>query len=655
MSLKLKQKMIILICLLLLLSLGALSLISYNSASSLLQNSIEQEAQLTASNLASEINHFIDSEIAKVESIGKLITGDKEQDLKLIQKAQEQNKEFETFFFSYDLTGKNVINFLGETTDVSDRVHYQEAGKGEGKIVVSEPVVSKRTKNNIVTMILPLMKDGKQYGYMGSTLPINAVQESVSSQKYGKNGYAFLVSKAGKFLWHPEKELVLTKTVQEQNIPEVVKAYENTLAGAFGVFKYQKNNVDYSAAYAATTYKWGVFVTAPTKELFAPITELTQKLLITSIIVLVLAIVLAYLFTVQLIRPIQKLNAVVKDVAQGDLTKNILVHGKDEIAVLSADFNQTVSHLKHLIEGVTETSNQVMSVTESVSHGIDRTKQSVNVIGSSIRQISDGATTHAASAEEISQSMREMAGGVVKIAESSSQVSEVAQQAASHAEDGSAVVEQAVDQIRNIGAGTDKVGEAIERLHGRSQQIVEILNIITEITKHINLLSLNASIEAARAGEHGRGFAVVAEEVKKLAEQSSKSTEEIAEIINEIRDEAQNAVQVMNDNRNDVKTGIAYIENVREKFANILDASRNVAEHILEVTAASQQMSAGSEEISASVEEMQSIAQMTSKDAQSAAHAAEDQIRSMGEIASSVQQMQDVAEELRNELSKFKI
>ncbi|MGV2795157.1 methyl-accepting chemotaxis protein, partial [Clostridium perfringens] len=125
--------------------------------------------------------------------------------LKLIQKAQEQNKEFETFFFSYDLTGKNVINFLGETTDVSDRVHYQEAGKGEGKIVVSEPVVSKRTKNNIVTMILPLMKDGKQYGYMGSTLPINAVQESVSSQKYGKSGYAFLVSKAGKFLWHPEK------------------------------------------------------------------------------------------------------------------------------------------------------------------------------------------------------------------------------------------------------------------------------------------------------------------------------------------------------------------------------------------------------------------------------------------------------------------
>ena len=75
------------------------------------------------------------------------------------------------------MSGKNVINFLGEVTDVSDRVHYQEAGKGEGKLVVSEPVLSKRTGNNIVTMIIPLMKDGKQYGYMGSTLPINEVQK----------------------------------------------------------------------------------------------------------------------------------------------------------------------------------------------------------------------------------------------------------------------------------------------------------------------------------------------------------------------------------------------------------------------------------------------------------------------------------------------
>lgn len=651
----LKQKFIFMIVLLLLLSLESVSFVSYNSASSLLKESIDKEALMSAENLAMNINEFIDTKIAKVESIGKLISGNKEEDLKLIQKAQELNEEYETFFFSYDLTGKNVINFLGETTDVSDRVHYQESGKGEGKIVVSEPVVSKRTGNNIVTMILPLMKDGKQYGYMGSTLPINEVQKSVSTQTFGKTGYAFLLSKTGTFMWHPEKELVLQKTVQDQNIKPVIAAYDQAVHGKSGVLSYTKNNKEYSAAYAPSTYNWGVFVTAPTKELHAPIDELTKTLVIISIIALLVAIVIAYLFTVRLVRPIQKLNSAVKEVAQGDLTKTIQVHGKDEVAVLSSDFNQTVAHLKHLIEGVTDSSNQVIHVTKVVSSGIDSAKKSVNVIGSSIRQIADGANTHASSSEEIAMSMSDMASGVVKIAETSSMVSEAAQEAAGQAETGAAVVEQAVIQIGNIGEGTTKVGTAIERLNERSHEIEEILSFITEITSRIRLLSLNASIEAARAGEHGRGFAVVAEEVKKLAGQSEESTDQIARLISEIREDTRNAVQVMDVSRKDVQEGITLIEDVREKFANILHASRNVAEHILEVSAASEEMSAGSEQVSASVEEMKSIASLTSNDASKAAEAAEEQIGSISEISSSVEQLESVVGELRKELSKFKV
>ena len=651
----LKQKMILMICLLLLLSLASVSIVSYNSASGLLEESIDKEALLSAQNLAMNINEFIDTKIAKVESIGKLISGNKEEDLKLIQKAQELNQEYETFFFSYDLTGKNVINFLGETTDVSDRVHYQESGKGEGKIIVSEPVVSKRTGNNIVTMILPLMKDGKQYGYMGSTLPINEVQKSVSTQAFGKTGFAFLLSKAGTFMWHPDKELVLQKTVQDRNIKQVISAFEQAVQGKTGVLKYTDNNTQFLAAYAPSSYNWGVFVTAPTQELHAPIANLTNTLVIISVIALIVSVVIAYLFTIRLVRPIQKLNSAVKVVAQGDLTKTIQVQGKDEVAVLSGDFNQTVSHLKHLIEGVTDSSNQVMHVTKFVSRGIDTAKKSVSVIGTSIRQIADGATTHASSSEEIAMSMSDMASGVVKIAETSSMVSEAAQEAAGQAETGAAVVEQAVIQIGSIGEGTTKVGTAIERLNERSHEIEKILSFITEITSRIRLLSLNASIEAARAGEHGRGFAVVAEEVKKLAGQSEESTDQIARLITEIREDTLNAVHVMDVSRKDVQEGITLIEEVREKFSNILHASRNVAEHILEVSAASEEMSAGSQQVSASVEELKSIASLTSNDASKAAEAAEEQIGSIGEISSSVQQLETVVGELRKELSKFKV
>lgn len=651
----LKQKMILMICTLLIVSLASVSFVSYKSASGLLEESIDEEGLLSAQNLAMSINEFIDTKIAKVESIGSMISGNKDQDIKLIKKAQEMNKEYETFFFSYDLSGRNVINFLGETTDVSDRVHYQEAGKGEGKIVVSDPVVSKRTGNNIVTLILPLMKEGKQYGYIGSTLPINEVQKSVSSQNFSKTGYAFLVSKSGKFMWHPDKELVLQKDVQDLNVGQVVTAYEKVSQGQTGVFNYTQKGTAYSAAYAPSSYKWGVFITAPVKELHAPIAKLMNTLIIVSVAAMIVSIGIAYLFTLRLVRPIQKLNQAVKEVAQGDLTKTIQVRGKDEVAVLSSDFNQTVSHLKHLIEGVSESSNEVMNVTQNVSSRIDKTKSSVNIVGASIRQIADGATIHAVSSEEIAVSMSDMASGVVKIAETSSMVSEAAQEAASHAESGTSVVEQAVVQIGNIGDGTTKVGSAIERLNQRSGEIEEILNFITEITSRIRLLSLNASIEAARAGEHGRGFAVVAEEVKKLAGQSEDSTDQIARLITEIREDTQNAVRVMDISRKDVEQGITLIEEVREKFSSILHASRNVAGHILEVSAASEEMSAGSEQVSASVEELKSIASLTSSDAMKAAEAAEEQISSIEEIASSVQDLVNVVDELREELSKFKV
>ena len=134
-------------------------------------------------------------------------------------------------------------------------------------------------------------------------------------------------------------------------------------------------------------------------------------------------------FTAQIVRPIRRLNTAVKEVAAGDLTKTIQVSGKDEVAVLSGDFNQTVSHLKHLVLGVNDSSRQVMSVTETVSSGVETAMDSVDRIGASIRQIASGANAHASSSNEIAVSMSDMASGIVKIAETSSMVSEVAQEA----------------------------------------------------------------------------------------------------------------------------------------------------------------------------------------------------------------------------------
>ncbi|MFG0212282.1 methyl-accepting chemotaxis protein [Brevibacillus porteri] len=653
----LKNKLIIVLCLLLVISLGTVCGASYWSASNLLADSLDKEAELSASNLSIRIDGFFQEKISIVEAVGGLMSADQnvEQDLKLIQEAQKDNPEFETFFFSHDLSGKKVINFKGEVTDISDRPHIKEAGKGEGKVVVSEPVISKRTGNNIVTLVVPLMKDNRQYGYIGSTIPINEIQKKVSEEKFGQAGYAFLVSKTGTFIYHPNSEYILKESILNMGILELQTAFEDIKQGNHGIAQYKYENVERFASYAPTTLNWGLYITAPVAELHAPVDQLSVRLMVISLIVLVIGVVLVYFLAVRMVKPIERLNHAVNVVAQGNLKETVTVDGKDEIAVLSRDFNQTVSHLKNLIEDVSLSSDQVQRFSQEVSEGIKQATENINQIGLSIAQISEGAEAQATSSQDVALSMNDMAAGIVKIAETSAHVSEAAQIATEQAEQGTAVVEQAVRQMGSIGEGTSKATVAIEQLNNRSKEIEGILDTISQLTSQINLLALNASIEAARAGEHGRGFAVVAGEVKKLANQSEESASKIAMLIGEIQQDTRHAVEVMTEGNQNAQQGIQLVEEVREIFGHILESSRNVAAHILEVSAASEQMSAGSQQVSASVDEMHNIAKHASLDAQTVARATEEQLQAIQEIDQSVERLNAVAEELQQGIRRFTV
>lgn len=651
----LKKKLIIVLCLLLLVSLGAVCGASYWSASNLLADSLDKEAELAASNLSNRIDSFMNDKISIIRTVGGMMSDDDnlEQDLKLIQEAQRKNPQFETFFFSHDLTGTKVINFKGEVTDISDRAHIKEASKGEGKVVVSEPVVSKRTGNNIVTIVVPLMRDNRQYGYIGSTIPINEIQDKVAQEKFGQKGYGFLVSKTGTFIYHPTADFVLKESILNMKVLELQTAFSEIQNGSQGITQYKYENIERFASYAPTNMGWGVFITAPVAELHAPVDALFYRLLVISFVILVLGVALVYFLAVRMVKPIERLNHVVNIVAQGNLKETVTVDGNDEIAVLSRDFNQTVSHLKNLIAGVSLSSDQVQRFSQEVSEGIKQATENIHRIGSSIAQISEGTEAQATSSQDVALSMNDMAAGIVKIAETSAHVSEAAQMATEQAEQGTTVVEQAVAQMGSIGEGTAKATEAIERLNNRSKEIEGILDTISQLTSQINLLALNASIEAARAGEHGRGFAVVAGEVKKLANQSEESASKIAMLIGEIQQDTSHAVEVMNEGNQTAKQGILLVEEVRDIFAHILDSSRNVAAHILEVSAASQQMSAGSEEVSASVDEMHNIAKNASLDAQTVVKATEEQLQAIQEIGQSVERLNSVADELQQRIGKF--
>ncbi|WP_253735915.1 methyl-accepting chemotaxis protein [Paenibacillus sp. FJAT-26967] len=653
----LKKKLIVLMCLILVTSLGTVYAASYLTASAMLTNSLDQESALQSKQLAMKLDKFFESKIAIAETVTKLLSKDSNynQDLKMIQQAQEQYPEFETFFFSHDLSGKKVISFQGESKDLSDRPHYQEAGKGTGKIVVSEPNVSIRTGNNVVTLIVPIMKGSTQTGYAGATIQINEIQRYVSEEKFGESGYAYLVTKSGMFLWHPDNEMILKSNLKDVNVPELQQAFSKITAGESGTAEYKSDGEMKYVSYAPTGLNWGIFITAPTAELYAPVDRLSLILVLISVVTLLIAGGLIYLFATRLIQPIIRLNKAVKLVAAGNLSNSVEVAGNDEIATLSQDFNLTVGHLKHLIEGVSKSSNEVLQLGSELGQRIDSAADSSRLTNKAIAGIAVGAQSQAYASEEMAISMNEMSRGIVRIAETSAMVAESATEAAREAEEGAEVVEHTVRQMGEISSGTSNALHAAEQWHERSGEISGIVDTITELAGQINLLSLNASIEAARAGEHGRGFAVVAGEVKKLAEASKYSAGKISDLLSDIRSQTDRVVEAMSDGNRNVQEGLKLIEEVRDKFSHILRSSRHVAANIQEVSAASEEMSAGAEEVSASLEEMQGIAKHTSQDSDKVAAATQEQLGAMEEMKESMHSLDSTMKQLQEELSKFKV
>ncbi|MED5017407.1 methyl-accepting chemotaxis protein [Paenibacillus chibensis] len=378
----------------------------------------------------------------------------------------------------------------------------------------------------------------------------------------------------------------------------------------------------------------------------------------TSIIgsIIVLAFILIVVFMVRItLRPITRLSQLSIKVAEGDLSVEAPVKNKDEVGVLSANFNTMIGNIRHLIHNVQLTSDKVTHSSKALAASADQTSSATEEITRAIQEVAQGSETQLQSAVESQIAMEEMTVGIQRIAEYSSLLSEHAHEVAQKAETGNQVVQQSVQEMQGIHTSVSDTVNVLKELEERSHEIEEIVGIISNIAGQTNLLALNASIEAARVGEQGRGFAVVAQEVRKLAELSGQSSERISVMLSEISSYVNRASTAMNASMNQVVQGSASVQQAGAAFGEIVTSLQSVNEQVHEVSASAEQMSAGSEQVAASLDELARIGRSASGHSQSVAASSEEQMASMQEIASSAAMLQSMADDLEKEVRKFKL
>lgn len=388
-------------------------------------------------------------------------------------------------------------------------------------------------------------------------------------------------------------------------------------------------------------------------------TELTKASTTTNVIIgmisLLVCVLVGYVIANLIVKPLRQMQTLMKQAEQGDLTVRGSYDSKDEIGVLMKDFNKMMDGLSSIMSTVHERSVQLLHNSRLVSDNANETAQATEHIAASMEQVASGAQLQQTASEENAIALEEFARGIQSIVENTSSVAELANHSAIQAEQGNVTIVDAMEQMKSINQSVQTTESAVEQLHNHSQQIENIIDVITNIAGQTNLLALNASIEAARAGESGRGFSVVAGEVRKLAEQSSESAKQIAELIAEMQNSTQETVNAMAYVRQDVVSGMKAVAQAGQMFEHIMALVQQVTGQVQETSAATEQMSAGTEEITASVDEMAKIAAGTSSTVQSVAAASEEQLASVDTISASIGQLKQMAEELQEMVNRFKL
>lgn len=343
------------------------------------------------------------------------------------------------------------------------------------------------------------------------------------------------------------------------------------------------------------------------KEIDAMSRDAIRITIAAATIALLLSAVLAFATAVQISSPVK---AMVRSMDRADLNLTFGSKRSDEIGDMQRAFDRFVCTVRETLFHVIDAASTVAGASSQIS--------------SSAQQMSSGAEEQAAQAGEVSSAAEQMTRTIIENSRNAQDTAESARKAKEAAELGGKVVEETILGMTRIADVVKKSAQTVQELGRFSDQVGEIVSVIDGIADQTNLLALNAAIEAARAGEQGRGFAVVADEVKKLADRTTKATGEISHITRKVQTELDAAVKAMDEGTREVDDGIRRADRAGSSLREIVDSALKVTDMITQIAAASEEQSRASAEISSNVEGMSSVIEESSNAVRQIGQAAED-------------------------------
>ena len=353
--------------------------------------------------------------------------------------------------------------------------------------------------------------------------------------------------------------------------------------------------------------------------------------------------------------PIGEIRELIIDLSKGDLTKRFEKEARGEFQQMGEAYNKAVSSLGELMSDIKELASLVSSSSkEMVTKGTEM-KGSTEEMASSIQQMAEGVQEQAEQIDWAGKLIDNVLTTSKNVGEKSSVINKAAEDGQTSAAQGVSTINKVVENMRDIQKSANVTSSAIQVLTERSEEIARTLNVITDIASQTNLLALNAAIEAARAGDAGRGFAVVAEEIRKLAEDSRRSTYDIERVITEVKKDvaqASESIEGMEENVNNGNKASGEAEDVFNQIYGFSEQTVNLSRDILEATVMQEEAIDGTVQ---NIEKVVVVAEETAAGTEHVASSSRELNQGMDEVTATSNDLTAVANQLLEGVAKFKL
>ncbi|MDE7430551.1 MAG: methyl-accepting chemotaxis protein, partial [Lachnospiraceae bacterium] len=488
--------------------------------------------------------------------------------------------------------------------------------------------------------------NNKPTGYMIIDVKYSFIKNILDNASVGKHSIKGFITSDGNEVISGDEDFTFSDKQFFKKIADKDSGYKYvTYKGNGYLFLYDKVQVGDGIVCAMV----------PKNEIIQKANEIRTYTIVTIIICCVIAIIIGSVLSTGIAKAITKINAVMKQTAEGDLTGTIVMNRNDEFKLLSGNIGNMISSIKKLIIKLTGVSEQVQQSAKQVNDNSEVLYHATQDITESIGDIETGLIQQSADTENCLKQMSDLADRISVVVESTNQIDEIAGKTQDTVDNGMVIVTELEERVQDTTRITKDIIRDISELEKESKAINSIIITINEIAEETNLLSLNASIEAARAGEAGRGFAVVSDEIRKLAEQSSVAGTQIGKIISRIQERmgktietAEKAddivrfqaealgttVNVFEDIKGHVNTLARDLDTISANIQGIENAKNDTLEAISSISATSNETEAASTELSRN---------------------AEKQMRAVEILYSEVKQLRKNSEELDESVSIFKV